>query len=117
MKTQTGMIAVTHDNGVVEVLIPSLYENAEHIVTCGTCGREWDNSVVTAVTPAPAGRCPFEHEHESEDDAETQPEMIDLTPNADGFVNWARTVLRQTGGKGNDANVARKVLAEYGLTS
>lgn len=32
---------------------------------CGTCGRLWDDSQVTSVTPAPAGRCPFEHRHRS----------------------------------------------------
>lgn len=31
---------------------------------CGTCGRGWDDSVSTSVTPAPSGRCPFEYEHD-----------------------------------------------------
>jgi hypothetical protein len=30
------------------------------IVTCGHCGRSWDDSIPTSMTPAPAGRCPFE---------------------------------------------------------
>lgn len=30
---------------------------------CGTCGRGWDDSVSTAWTPVPAGRCPFENDH------------------------------------------------------
>ena len=33
---------------------------------CGTCGRAWDDSISTSVTPTPAGRCPFEYEHEYE---------------------------------------------------
>ena len=33
---------------------------------CGTCGRGWDDSISTSVTPTPAARCPFEYEHESE---------------------------------------------------
>ena len=33
---------------------------------CGTCGRAWDDRVITPVTPTPAGRCPFEYDHESE---------------------------------------------------
>lgn len=30
---------------------------------CGVCGRGWDDSVASAWTPAPAGRCPFEYLH------------------------------------------------------
>ena len=30
------------------------------IATCGDCGRSWDDSIVTSMTPAPAARCPFE---------------------------------------------------------
>jgi hypothetical protein len=35
-----------------------------HVATCGACGRSWDDSIVTAHTPAPAARCPFEAWHE-----------------------------------------------------
>lgn len=35
--------------------------------TCGTCGLTWDDGVVTSLTPAPSGRCPFEYFHEDED--------------------------------------------------
>lgn len=31
--------------------------------TCGECGRSWDDGIVTSVTPAPSGRCPFEYAH------------------------------------------------------
>ena len=31
------------------------------ICTCGNCGRSWDDSLVTSITPTPAGRCPFEY--------------------------------------------------------
>jgi hypothetical protein len=37
------------------------------LATCGTCGRTWDDALVTSVTPAPSGRCPFEYEHGEED--------------------------------------------------
>ena len=30
------------------------------VLTCGSCGRSWDDSVATSMTPAPSGRCPFE---------------------------------------------------------
>lgn len=32
-------------------------------VTCGDCGRSWDDSISTTWTPVPAGRCPFEYFH------------------------------------------------------
>lgn len=31
--------------------------------TCGTCGRAWDDTKSTDITPTPGGRCPFEHWH------------------------------------------------------
>lgn len=36
---------------------------AQQLTTCGVCGRSWDDSIPTAYTPAPAGRCPFEYFH------------------------------------------------------
>lgn len=35
---------------------------------CGTCGFKWDDSISTAWTPAPSGRCPNEYNHEDPDD-------------------------------------------------
>lgn len=32
--------------------------------TCGTCGLAWDDDKITGMTPAPAGRCPFEYFHD-----------------------------------------------------
>ena len=53
----------THANGVVEL------DPADSRATvCGACGRGWDDSVSTAWTPAPAGRCPFEYDHAEEQD-------------------------------------------------
>ena len=37
--------------------------------TCGTCGRTWNDAIISDTTPVPSGRCPFEHEHEHGDDA------------------------------------------------
>lgn len=37
---------------------------AEDRSTCGTCARSWDDAIVTSMTPAPSGRCPFEAFHE-----------------------------------------------------
>lgn len=36
---------------------------AEDKMTCGTCGRSWDDAIATAWTPVPSGRCPFEYYH------------------------------------------------------
>jgi hypothetical protein len=36
------------------------------VARCLTCGRSWDDSKSTAVTPTPSGRCPFEYEHVDE---------------------------------------------------
>jgi hypothetical protein len=36
--------------------------------TCGHCGLSWDDDVVTSMTPAPSGRCPFEEFHIYEDE-------------------------------------------------
>jgi hypothetical protein len=41
-------------------------------LTCGTCGRSWDDSISTSVTPVPAGRCPWESHHEDDDEDEYQ---------------------------------------------
>ncbi len=49
----------------VKVLGPD--DPAQDRVTCGTCGRSWDDAVVTGMTPAPSGRCPFEQYHEDEE--------------------------------------------------
>jgi hypothetical protein len=47
-----------HSNGVVE-----LRPDNPKATVCGTCKRGWDDTVSTAWTPAPSGRCPFEYEH------------------------------------------------------
>lgn len=39
-------------------------ETAQDPVTCGTCGRTWDDAKATSMTPAPSARCPFEPFHE-----------------------------------------------------
>ena len=38
-------------------------------MTCGECGRSWDDHAVTAYTPVPSGRCPFEAFHEDAEEA------------------------------------------------
>lgn len=40
-----------------------LRATATDLATCGTCGRSWDDGVVTGMTPTPSARCPFEYFH------------------------------------------------------
>ena len=40
------------------------------ILECGECFEQWNDAVITGITPAPSGRCPFEYEHEYDDDHE-----------------------------------------------
>lgn len=49
------------DRCVVELRSGSTRPGA---AVCGVCGRTWDDSVSTAVTPAPGGRCPYEATHD-----------------------------------------------------
>lgn len=49
------------DDFPVKVLGPD--DPSENLATCLLCGRSWDDSVSTAYTPVPAGRCPFEAFH------------------------------------------------------
>lgn len=62
------MKIITHTNGVVEIVDASEREferlTSGGVTRCGYCGRMWDDSVWSALTPAPAGRCPFEYEHD-----------------------------------------------------
>lgn len=46
----------------------------QDIATDGACGLSWDDGQITSMTPAPAGRCPFEAFHEYEDD---EPLLLD----------------------------------------
>jgi len=45
---------------------PQLDDDGKVIVdmaTCGSCGRSWNDALMTSWTPAPSGRCPFEYWH------------------------------------------------------
>ena len=48
---------------------------------CGECGRGWDDSISTSgpgyFTPVPAGRCPFEYEHMSEEERHNMQAIAD----------------------------------------
>jgi len=75
--TESGTITgVVDRSGAVEV--PHEFVGS---TTCGTCGRSWDDFISTPVTPAPAGRCPFEYDHEEE---EPSNEFVLVAPHHDG---------------------------------
>lgn len=42
-------------------------DEAKDPVTCGHCHLTWDDAIPTSYTPAPSGRCPFEHFHIHDD--------------------------------------------------
>jgi hypothetical protein len=45
-------------------------ENGRPIVqlaTCGACFRRWNDAAISARTPAPSARCPFEADHNQEE--------------------------------------------------
>lgn len=42
-------------------------------------------------------------------------EYIDITPNRDGMIRWARMLLWQSDAGSKDAEVARAILREYGI--
>lgn len=47
-------------------------EIVDGIATCGTCGQSWDDLLITSMTPAPSGRCPFEAFHDYEETTKPQ---------------------------------------------
>src|SRR4051794_34057226 len=72
-------VAQTDDRGVVEVFDAARYSEdhaGADIATCGACGRSWDDAVGTAWTPAPSARCPFEYDHEDEEESPTRTAII-----------------------------------------
>ena len=54
----------TIDGGIPQ--FDEMGEVVERIATCGHCGNSWNDAIISGVTPAPSGRCPFEYDHEYE---------------------------------------------------
>ena len=61
----------------------------ENISTCGTCGRRWNDAMITGWTPAPSGRCPFEYWHGEKQTAKPAPSAQD-NPTLKDAINWLR---------------------------
>jgi hypothetical protein len=47
----------------------------EDIVTCETCGKSWNDALISERTPAPSARCPYEYLH---DEIEELSQLNDL---------------------------------------
>lgn len=63
------------------VALPQDYPDANTLATCGACGRSWDDDIITSMTPAPGGRCPFELFHVEDAPAPALPAwVIESTP-------------------------------------
>lgn len=45
------------------------------VATCGACGFQWNDALITSVTPAPSGRCPNERAH-------VDPMVLDMSARA-----------------------------------
>lgn len=56
------------------------------IATCFACGLSWDDAVVTSLTPAPAGRCPFEQFHGGKVMSEGSASLVDLMFTRAGYL-------------------------------
>jgi hypothetical protein len=52
--------------------------------TCGTCGAAWNDTLITAISPLPSARCPFENEHD------------DPGPVNDAVYHWPTPAVRIT---------------------
>lgn len=85
MNITYGDSACEYGNGVVEVYDAVAYlkyvrrsqpDKPDTVKECGDCGRMWDDAVVSAWTPAPAGRCPFDYDHEEADDDVDAPNVL-----------------------------------------
>jgi hypothetical protein len=84
---------ISEDNGAE----PQLDENENTIVDmvkCGTCGKSWNDALITERTPAPSARCPYESIHEEIDELRA---LIALQEEAEGYCSdWrhGETLIR-----------------------
>lgn len=55
----------TYDS-ILEFITATPATDQDAIATCGECGFRWNDRIATSLTPAPAGRCPNEYNHDDE---------------------------------------------------
>jgi hypothetical protein len=86
---------ISEDNGAE----PQLDEDGNTKVetaTCGTCGKSWNDALISSSTPTPGGRCPYEHIH---DEIEELKVLHSLAEEASGYAaDWSHgeTLIRDS---------------------
>lgn len=85
---------ISEENGAT----PQLDENGDIKVdesTCGECGKSWNDALISGSTPAPSGRCPYEHIHE---EIEELSNLLALQEEASGSSDWTygETLIRDS---------------------
>lgn len=60
----------------------------EDLVTCGTCGRTWNDALISERTPAPSGRCPYERMHDDLAELATLIALLDEMKGYGGDHQW-----------------------------
>ena len=66
MEQLRGIIAaeeISLENGA-EARLDDEGKLIEDIATCGTCGKSWNDALITSRTPVPSARCPYEYIHD-----------------------------------------------------
>jgi hypothetical protein len=56
---------------ILDAATPTYDDDGNHITdmtTCGHCGRTWNDANISSLTPTPSGRCPYEYDHEYDED-------------------------------------------------
>lgn len=53
------------------------------MATCGTCGKSWNDALITGTTPAPSVRCPYEYLHQEIDELKA---LKVLAEEAEGYA-------------------------------
>lgn len=72
-------------NFPVRPLTAAAMHTAKDMMTCGECGRSWDDAIPTSYTPSPSARCPFEYFHEAPK-PERKPAPVKFLPSN---VEWS----------------------------
>lgn len=66
-------LRLTPVSGAEPRIDPETGREVVDIATCGHCERSWNDAAISGSTPAPSGRCPFEYEHEYDEDEGDEP--------------------------------------------
>ena len=78
---------ITVDNGATERL-DDYGAVIEDLVTCGTCGKTWNNALISERTPTPSARCPYEYMHDDLAELATLTALLDELKGYGGDHQW-----------------------------